>query len=82
MTGFGLLGHGLEMARGSRLRLVVRADDVPLLSQAAVLAERRLCDGRVAPQLVELWRARSNCRRTCPSGGAISSPIRKRQADF
>jgi selenophosphate synthase len=45
VTGFGLLGHGLEMARGSELRLVVRADDVPLLSQAAVLAERGFVTG-------------------------------------
>ena len=45
VTGFGLLGHGLEMARGSRLRLVVRADDVPLLSQAAVLAEQGFVTG-------------------------------------
>src|SRR3984885_9172634 len=27
VTGFGLLGHGLEMARGSGLRLVIHADD-------------------------------------------------------
>jgi selenide,water dikinase len=45
VTGFGLLGHGLEMARGSRLRLVVRADDVPLLSQAAVLAKHGFVTG-------------------------------------
>ena len=45
VTGFGLLGHGLEMARGSRLRLVVRASDVPLLSQAAVLAEQGFVTG-------------------------------------
>jgi len=45
VTGFGLLGHGLEMARGSRLRLVVRADGVPLLSQAAALAEHGFVTG-------------------------------------
>jgi selenide, water dikinase len=45
VTGFGLLGHGLEMARGSGLRLVVRAGDVPLLSQAAVLAEQGFVTG-------------------------------------
>ena len=45
VTGFGLLGHGLEMARGSLLRLVVRTDDVPLLSQAAVLAEQGFVTG-------------------------------------
>jgi selenide,water dikinase len=45
VTGFGLLGHALEMARGSALRLVIRADDVPLLSQAAVLAENGFVTG-------------------------------------
>lgn len=45
VTGFGLLGHGLEMARGAGLRLVVRADDVPLLSQAAELAQRHFITG-------------------------------------
>lgn len=45
VTGFGLLGHGLEMARGSQLRLVVRINDVPLLSQAAVLAKRGFVTG-------------------------------------
>jgi len=45
VTGFGLLGHGLEMARGSRLRLVVRADEVPLLSQAAILAQQGFVTG-------------------------------------
>ena len=45
VTGFGLLGHGLEMARGSQLRLVVRIDDVPLLSQAVVLAKQGFVTG-------------------------------------
>jgi selenide, water dikinase len=45
VTGFGLLGHGLEMARGARLRLVVRADNVPLLSQAAGLAQQGFVTG-------------------------------------
>ena len=45
VTGFGLLGHGLEMARGSRLQLVVRTGDVPLLAQAAVLAEHGFVTG-------------------------------------
>src|SRR5580692_8068394 len=33
VTGFGLLGHGLEMARCSGLTLVIRAGDLPLLSE-------------------------------------------------
>ena len=45
VTGFGLLGHGLEMARGSNLRLVVRADDVPLLARAGELAQGGIVTG-------------------------------------
>ena len=40
VTGFGVLGHALEMARGSGLSLVIRADDVPLLSEAAALVQQ------------------------------------------
>jgi selenide,water dikinase len=45
VTGFGLLGHGLEMARGSRLRLVIEADAIPLLTRAADLAQRGFVTG-------------------------------------
>lgn len=38
VTGFGLLGHGLEMARGSQLRARVRFDALPLLEGVAELA--------------------------------------------
>jgi selenide,water dikinase len=39
VTGFGLLGHGLEMARGSNATLVIDLDAVPLLPEAAALAQ-------------------------------------------
>src|SRR5262249_54286094 len=45
VTGFGLLGHGLEMARGSSLSLIIRADDLPLLPDAASLAQRKFVTG-------------------------------------
>jgi selenide, water dikinase len=48
VTGFGLLGHALEMARGSKLSLVVRADDLPLLADAAMLAQQGLGTGASA----------------------------------
>ena len=38
VTGFGLLGHGLEMARASRARLVFRADALPALEGALELS--------------------------------------------
>lgn len=45
VTGFGLLGHGLEMARGAQLRLVIHPKVVPLLSQTADLAQRGFVTG-------------------------------------
>jgi len=38
VTGFGLLGHGVEMARGSGMTLDIAYDRIPFLSEAAALA--------------------------------------------
>jgi selenide, water dikinase len=38
VTGFGVLGHAIEMARGSKLAIGIRAGDVPLLDGAVPLA--------------------------------------------
>jgi len=40
VTGFGVLGHALEMARGSGLTLSIRADDVPLFDSASNLVRQ------------------------------------------
>jgi len=45
VTGFGLLGHAMEMARGANVTLVVRFDDLPLLSEAATLAQKNFITG-------------------------------------
>jgi selenide,water dikinase len=45
VTGFGLLGHALEIARGSKLTLNIRGSDVPLLTQAAALAQQGFVTG-------------------------------------
>jgi selenide,water dikinase len=45
VTGFGLLGHALEMARGANVTLVVRFDDLPLLSEGAALAQKNFVTG-------------------------------------
>jgi selenide, water dikinase len=45
VTGFGVLGHALEMARGSKLGVEIRAADVPLLSGAAALAQEGFVTG-------------------------------------
>jgi len=45
VTGFGLLGHALEMARGSDLRLKIDWASVPLLKQTEELATRGFITG-------------------------------------
>jgi selenide,water dikinase len=45
VTGFGVLGHALEMARGSKLRFVIRAADVPVLERAEVLTKEGFVTG-------------------------------------
>ena len=45
VTGFGLLGHALEMARGSGLQIRLRMAAVPLLPGAAALAEAGVVTG-------------------------------------
>ncbi|WP_454625868.1 selenide, water dikinase SelD [Bradyrhizobium cenepequi] len=39
VTGFGLLGHGLEIARGARVRLTIELSRVPFLEEAQRLAQ-------------------------------------------
>jgi selenide,water dikinase len=48
VTGFGLLGHALEMARGGGVRLEIDAAAIPLLDQAERLAERGFVTGASA----------------------------------
>ena len=45
VTGFGVLGHSLEMARGSKLTVTLRAGDIPLLGEAASLAQQGFVTG-------------------------------------
>jgi selenide,water dikinase len=45
VTGFGVLGHGLEMARGSRLQLNLHFDALPLLPGAVALAREGFVTG-------------------------------------
>jgi selenide, water dikinase len=45
VTGFGLLGHALEMARGAGLTVRLRFDDAPLLAQAESLARAGFVTG-------------------------------------
>lgn len=45
VTGFGLLGHTLEMAKGSGVGIRIRQADVPVLPRARELAEAGLVPG-------------------------------------
>ncbi len=68
VTGFGLLGHGLEMARGGGVRLEIDYERVPFLTQAESLAEAGYVtgasgrnwasygDGIVLPPALPEWR--------------------------
>jgi selenide, water dikinase len=68
VTGFGLLGHGLEMARGASLALHVDLPALPFLAQAERLAEQGFVTGAstrnwasygesvAAPEALPLWR--------------------------
>lgn len=48
ITGFGLLGHALEMARGSHATLDIRVDSIPLLREAATLVRGGFTTGASA----------------------------------
>ena len=45
VTGFALLGHALEMARGANLVATIELDAVPILPGAAALAQQGLATG-------------------------------------
>lgn len=45
VTGFGVLGHGLGVARGSGLRFILRGDAVPLLPRVIALAQQGFVTG-------------------------------------
>ena len=47
VTGFGLLGHLLEMCRGSGLRAELKFEQVPVLSEALPLAQQGYGPGAI-----------------------------------
>ncbi len=68
VTGFGLLGHALEMARGAGVTVRVRLGDAPLLAQAEALVQAGYSTGAstrnwasygeavILPDGIEDWR--------------------------
>ena len=57
VTGFGLSGHALGMARGSDVALTARFDDLPFLSAAADLAQQHCVTGASARN----WASYAEC---------------------
>ena len=45
VTGFGILGHGLEMAQASHVMLHLRFNDIPLLPGARLYSEQKMYPG-------------------------------------
>ena len=45
VTGFGLGGHGLEMAKASNVRLRLRMDDLPLFDEAIAMYDKGMSTG-------------------------------------
>ena len=45
ITGFGLIGHALEMARGSHKTVAIKADALPFLKEATALAQKGFITG-------------------------------------
>jgi selenide,water dikinase len=48
ITGFGLLGHGLELARGAGLKMQLQMDRIPLLAGVLALAAQGMVTGASA----------------------------------
>ncbi|QZA80624.1 selenide, water dikinase SelD [Deefgea piscis] len=51
VTGFGLLGHVLEVCRGAQLTAQISADDLPLLSAAVGFAQQGIGPGAIERNL-------------------------------
>jgi selenide,water dikinase len=45
VTGFGLLGHALEMARGAQKAVTIKSSELPFLKEAAALAQKGFVTG-------------------------------------
>ena len=78
VTGFGVLGHGLEMARGSGLTVALSYGALPLLAHAEALAQQGCVTGASHRKLEELrgWRVAPRW----PAG--LAAPPAHRSADI
>lgn len=93
VTGFGILGHGLEMARGSGMTLTLSYAALPLLAHAAKLAQagcvtgashrnwKSYADGVVLPEGLPDWQ-RHLLTDPQTSGGLLVACARARADDI
>lgn len=93
VTGFGLLGHAVEVARGSGLRLVIDNEKVPLLSASEALVKEGHVTGAsgrnwasyganvMLPEDFPLWR-RNLLTDPQTSGGLLVACAAARAADM
>ena len=71
VTGFGLLGHTLELARGAQLQARIALEQVPLLPQVRQLAEQ----GNVTGASGRNWQGYGEQVSLAPSLNAIDQAI-------
>jgi selenide,water dikinase len=62
VTGFGLFGHAMEMARGSNVTIALKAASVPLLPEAADLVRQGFFTGASTRN----WASYGDSIRLCP----------------
>ena len=80
VTGFGLAGHALELARGAEARRDDRVVEGAAPRRRRRDGARRLRHRRVGPQLGRLRRRGRSRRRRCRRSRATCSPIRRPRA--
>ncbi len=77
VTGFGLLGHALEMSRGAGLALEIDADAPAVLAGGGGAGAGRACGLALPAATGRATAEPCACRRTSPTGAATCSPTRR-----
>ena len=92
VTGFGLLGHALEMARGSDKAIMIQSSSLPFLTDAAALAQKGFVTGAsgrnwlsydssiTLPQSVQEWQRDLYCDPQTSGGLLVSCASQRASA--
>ena len=81
VTGFGLLGHALEIARGSHKTVTIDASRLPYLKDAVTLAQNGFITG-ASGETGRATKPASSFRLEHRNGSGSCSAIRRPRADF